>query len=93
MLVLTRRLDQSLMIGEPKDPEADENAVEVIVVEIRADAVRLGFRAPRHVTVHRSEIYQQIWAEIQVASDVAESAVGADRAAASPGTGNGSELE
>ena len=57
MLVLTRRLDQSIIIGDPADPES---AVEIIVTEVRGDQVRLGIQAPRSVPVHRAEIYQQI---------------------------------
>lgn len=64
MLVLTRRVKQSLMIGDPLDPKADENAVEVEVVEVRGDHVRLSIRAPRHVSVHRSEVYQEIVGEL-----------------------------
>lgn len=64
MLVLTRRAGQSLMLGDPLDPEADENAVEVVVVEVRGDHVRLSIRAPREVTVHRSEVYQEIADEL-----------------------------
>lgn len=60
MLVLTRRVKQSLMLGDPLDPNAEENAVEVVVVEVRGDHVRLSIRAPREVTVHRSEVYEAI---------------------------------
>jgi len=51
MLVLTRRLGQSIMIG---------NDVTVTVLEIRNDQVRIGVDAPRSVQVHREEIYEQI---------------------------------
>ena len=54
MLVLTRRINQSIMIGED---------VEIVVVEVHGDQVRLGITAPRSVTVHRAEIYQQIQQE------------------------------
>lgn len=47
MLVLTRRLNQSIMIGE----------IEVTVIEVRGDQVRLGIHAPRDVPVHRKEVY------------------------------------
>lgn len=36
------------------------NDVEVIVIEMKGDQVKLGIRAPRNVSVHRSEIYQEI---------------------------------
>ena len=51
MLVLTRERDQSLIIGEQ---------IEVRVIDIRGHKVRLGVTAPRDVSVHRREIYDQI---------------------------------
>ena len=53
MLVLTRRLDQSIVIGDPKKPDG---CIEVVVVEVRGDQVRLGVKAPRSVSVDRKEI-------------------------------------
>ena len=63
MLVLTRRLEQSVMIGDD---------VKVTVVEIRGDQVRLGFDAPRGLPVHRQEIWLQLKAEIAQATPVWE---------------------
>ena len=60
MLVLTRRLDQSIMIGDPARPE---ECFEVQVVEVRGDQVRLGIAAPKSVQVHRKEIWEQKQAE------------------------------
>ena len=51
MLVLTRRLNQVICIGDD---------VEISVIEVRGDQVRLGVSAPRDVIVHRNEIYLQI---------------------------------
>jgi carbon storage regulator len=51
MLVLSRKKDESIVIGED---------VVVTVVEIRGDKVRLGVQAPREVSVHRREIYEKI---------------------------------
>jgi len=51
MLVLTRRLDQTITIGDPLSPQ---DAIEVTVIEVRGDQVRLGISAPRTTTVHRS---------------------------------------
>ncbi len=51
MLVLTRKPDQSIMIG------AD---IEITVLEVRGEQVRIGIRAPRSVTVHRKEVFDQI---------------------------------
>ncbi len=59
MLVLTRRLNQSIKIGDD---------IEITVVEVRGDQVRLGVAAPRDVTVHRKEIYLQIQQENRAAS-------------------------
>ncbi len=51
MLVLTRKTDESVIIG-------DEIAVTVLGVE--GDHVKLGITAPRKVSVHRQEVYEQI---------------------------------
>ena len=51
MLVLSRHVDESLIIG---------NDIEIVVVEIRGDKVRLGVQAPREVSVHRKEVYDAI---------------------------------
>lgn len=51
MLVLTRKVQQSIMIGDE---------IEIVVLEVRGEQVRLGIRAPKNVTVHRQEIYSQI---------------------------------
>ena len=51
MLVLTRRLNESIMIGDE---------VVLTVIEVRGDQVRLGIDAPRHMSVHRKEIWLQI---------------------------------
>lgn len=48
MLVLTRRANQSIMIG---------HEIVVTVLEVRGDQVRLGIRAPRSVDVHREEVF------------------------------------
>ena len=59
MLVLTRKPDQSIMVG------AD---IEITVLEVRGEQVRLGIRAPRAVTVHRKEVFEQISQENRNAS-------------------------
>lgn len=51
MLVLSRKLNQSIMIGDD---------IEIKVVEIKGDQVRLSVNAPREIPVHRQEIYEQI---------------------------------
>lgn len=59
MLVLTRRLNQSIKIGDD---------VEITVIEVRGDQVRLGVTAPRDISVHRKEIYLQIQQENRAAA-------------------------
>ena len=61
MLVLTRKPDQSIMVG---------NDIEITVLEVRGEQVRLGIRAPRHIAVHRKEVFEQIRQENQNASTV-----------------------
>jgi len=56
MLVLTRGLDKSIIIGDPQKPE---ECIEVQVVEVRGDQVRIGVQAPRSVSVDRKEIWEQ----------------------------------
>ena len=51
MLVLSRQRDETIMIGDD---------VEITVVDIRGDKVRLGITAPRHIQVHRKEVYEAI---------------------------------
>lgn len=51
MLVLSRQRDETIMIGDD---------VEITVVDIRGDKVRLGINAPRHIQVHRKEVYDAI---------------------------------
>jgi carbon storage regulator len=59
MLVITRKPEQSIVIG---------GEVEVIVLGITKDGVRLGIKAPRTVQVHRREVFEAIAAENQAAT-------------------------
>ena len=54
MLVLARRLNESIMIGDN---------IEVVVIDIKGDQVKLGIKAPKRITVHRKEIYEEIQQE------------------------------
>ncbi|MDP9025229.1 MAG: carbon storage regulator CsrA [Candidatus Eremiobacteraeota bacterium] len=51
MLVLSRKINQSIMIGDN---------VRIVVVAVDRDQVKLGIEAPRDLSVHRSEIYEEI---------------------------------
>lgn len=51
MLVLTRKVNQSIVIGDK---------IEIVILEVRGEQVRVGIKAPRDVAVHRKEIYEQI---------------------------------
>lgn len=61
MLVLSRQRDESIMIGDD---------VEIRVVDIRGEKVRLGISAPRSLSVHRKEVYEAIRRENQSAAQV-----------------------
>ncbi len=54
MLVLSRKRDESIMIGDD---------VEITIVDVRGDKVRLGITAPKNIPVHRREIYDAIQRE------------------------------
>lgn len=54
MLVLSRQRDESIIIGDD---------IEIVIVDVRGDKVRLGINAPREVSVHRKEIYDAIQRE------------------------------
>jgi carbon storage regulator len=54
MLILTRRLNETIMIGD---------AISVTVMGVKGGQVRLGVLAPKEVAVHREEIYERIRAE------------------------------
>ena len=59
MLVLSRQRDETIMIGDD---------VQITIVDIRGDKVRLGISAPRHIQVHRKEVYDAIKRENEQAA-------------------------
>jgi carbon storage regulator len=62
MLVLARKVGQSIVINDN---------IELLVIEVRGDQVRIGIEAPRSIPVHRKELLEQIRAEnAKAAGDV-----------------------
>lgn len=59
MLILSRQLDETIMIGDQ---------IEITVVDIRGDKVRLGIKAPKDIPVHRKEVYDAIRREGRAAT-------------------------
>ncbi len=54
MLVLARKVNESIMIGDD---------IEIVIIDIKGDQVKLGIKAPKSVAVHRKEIYDEIQKE------------------------------
>lgn len=62
MLILTRKLGESITIG---------NDIKITFLDIKGKQLRIGIEAPKHVSVHRSEIYQAIQEQnLQAAASV-----------------------
>ena len=59
MLALTRKKDESIIIGDN---------IEIKILDITGDRVRLGIEAPQDIAIHRQEIYMQIQEENRAAS-------------------------
>ena len=68
MLTLTRSVGETIRIGDD---------IEVHVVEVRGGTVRLGFKAPREVAIHREEVYRQIAEANLLAAQVTADSLGA----------------
>lgn len=62
MLVLTRKIDESIIIGD---------SIEVKVLATDGNSIKLGIQAPRSVPVHRKEVYEEIMRENQAAKQAA----------------------
>ena len=65
MLVLSRQKSESIIIGDD---------VEITIVDVRGDKVRLGITAPREISVHRKEVYEAIQKEKKEQEQPAKSA-------------------
>ncbi|MGI9329537.1 MAG: carbon storage regulator CsrA [Gammaproteobacteria bacterium] len=63
MLILTRRVGETVIIG---------NDVDVTVLGVKGNQVRLGVKAPKDIAVHREEIYQRICQEQQNGNGAAD---------------------
>ncbi|HHY37385.1 MAG TPA: carbon storage regulator CsrA [Clostridia bacterium] len=63
MLVLTRRVNERIIIGED---------IEIVVVDIRGEQVKIGIEAPKDTRVYRKEVFEEIQAENRRASEAKE---------------------
>ncbi len=61
VLVLTRKKEQSIIIGDN---------IEITIVDIQGDQVRLGINAPKNITIYRKEVYMEIQEENRRAAEV-----------------------
>ena len=93
MLILTRKHNESITIGD---------SIEVSVIEIKGDQVKLGINAPREIKVYRKEVYLAIQEENRAAAmtsaelpalDSLISADAAGRDAASDTTSDGADIK
>lgn len=57
MLILSRRIDESIQIGDD---------ITVTILDIKGKQVRIGISAPDDVTVHREEIYERVLADLNI---------------------------
>jgi carbon storage regulator len=60
MLILSRKINEKIMIGDD---------ISVTVIEIRGDQIRIGVDAPKQVKVYRQEVFDLVKAENQAAAD------------------------
>ena len=67
MLVLTRKKNQSIVINDN---------IEIILLDIQGDQVRIGVNAPKSVSVHRKEVFEEIQEENRKAAEVGNVSLG-----------------
>jgi len=84
MLVLSRKINQSIMIGDN---------VRIVVVAVDRDQVKLGIEAPREVPVHRSEIYEEIQRSNRSAAEAAAPSAGTEATPVTIGTASRARLQ
>ncbi|MDQ0352898.1 carbon storage regulator [Alkalibacillus filiformis] len=66
MLVLTRKQGESIQVSDD---------IEIKILSIDGDQIKLGIDAPKHVDIHRKEVYQQITQENQEASQLSKNTI------------------
>ncbi len=66
MLVLSRQRDESVIMTIPGTPEIE---IQVAIVDIRGDKVRLGLTAPKDIAIHRKEVADAIKREQRAAAE------------------------
>lgn len=59
MLILTRKIDESIIIGD---------SIEIFVVEVKGDHAKIGIKAPRDVKIYRKEVYEAVQEEMRAAA-------------------------
>jgi carbon storage regulator len=68
VLILTRRVGENVIVGDD---------IVISVIEVRGDAVRIGIRAPRSLSVHREEVWLELQrANAQAAASTSDEAIG-----------------
>jgi len=61
MLVLSRKKNESIIIGDD---------IEIVIVDVKGEQVKIGVKAPKSITVHRAEVYEEIQKENQEAAKI-----------------------